>query len=463
MASNKRWMGCLAIGAALFCAPGPRAQARADLGDLPGAPMMMLAGVRDLDALAGLATASEPRVAAAARGLLRAAGPAGLAAFRDLHRDELARAVTDLSPRTGAAAEVLSALDEICAQKDCAASQLYWYTDLEQAKAAARASGRPIVSLRLLGDLREELSCANSRFFRALLYPDPAVSAALRERFVLHWQTERPAPKITIDLGDGRRIEGTITGNSAHYLLDSAGRPVDVLPGLMAPRQFLAALQASELIAREVAAQDAPTRAATLRSHHAARLQAQANAWRQATAAIGQRDRGFEAPPRPGEPPRARAPRAGQAAMLAITKSAVEVPMLRGFGEPVDRLTNDEVWGQLGDRGAAQVELSPASLALIARQQWRSGAVDQDAADLALALAALRRTVATDGLYNEFGLHRRVHEWFVGEAADALDLEALDRRVYGELFLTPRSDPWLGLAAPTIYSGLTGGGRQARI
>jgi hypothetical protein len=55
-------------------------------------------------------------------------------------------------------------LDRICQQKDCDASRLYWYTDLAQAKVAAKASNRPILSLRLLGHLDEDLSCANSRF-----------------------------------------------------------------------------------------------------------------------------------------------------------------------------------------------------------------------------------------------------------------------------------------------------------
>ena len=470
--SNTRAMGLVAMGAALFCAPGPAAEACAavDVAPMVG---LMFSGVRDLDTLAALAVASDARVARDARDLLRAAGPAGLAAFRALHREELARAVaTDLSPGTAASEAVQAALDHICAQKDCAASQLYWYTDLAAAKAAARASGRPIVSLRLLGDLREELSCANSRFFRALLYPDPAVSAALRERFVLHWQTERPAPKISIELGDGRRVETTITGNSAHYLLDSDGHPVDVLPGLMEPRQFLAALQASEMVARRLAAVSDPReRAAALRDHHIGLRAAQERAFSTELAQVGEPARSFTPPPRPGvaaprpvEPTRAvRAPRAGQAAMLAASKSGGEAMMLRMVGEPVERLSNDELWTLLGDRRAAQVELSPASLAMIGRQQWRSGDPNQDAADLALALVALRRSVAVDGLFNEFELHRRVHEWFIADGPDAHDLEALDRWVYADLFLTPGSDPWLGLAAPTIYTGLAGGGRRARI
>ena len=473
------------LGAALLL--GAPVQGSAQLERGPAAATMadlLLAGVGDLQALAEIAGAQDPSLAASATRRLRAAGPAGLAAFVTRHQAAITRGQgQDLSPKTVAeTAPILAALDEICGQRDCAPAQLYWYTDLELAKAAARASGRPIVSLRLLGDLRDELSCANSRFFRALLYPDPAVSAALQGRFVLHWQSERPAPKITIELGDGRRIETTITGNSAHYVLDSAGRPVDVLPGLMEPQQFLTALLQAEAIARTVSGQDPATRAETLRRHHAARLLVLESAWSNTLAAIGQ-------PPRPApglaanaaaQPPRPAAiaptiaptpPRAGQAAMLAISKSSAEIPMLRIMGERVERvervepLSDPALLEQLALRRAPEVVLSPASLGLIARQQWRSGAPQQDAANLAIAGSALRHSVALDGLYNEFALHHSVHLWFAEQAAASLDLEALNLKVYRELFLTPRGDAWLGLADPSVYSGLAAGGRsqEARI
>ena len=471
-----RWM---ALGAALLSTTlldAPRAQASVHLEPAPATMAgLILAGVADLPALAEIAVIEDTTLAASATRRLRAAGPAGLAAFVARHRAAIARGqAPDLSPRTAAeTAPILAALDQICGQRDCAPAQLYWYTDLEQAKAAARASGRPIVSLRLLGDLRDELSCANSRFFRALLYPDPAVSALLQGRFVLHWHSERPAPKITIELGDGRRVESTITGNSAHYVLDSAGRPVDVLPGLMAPQQFLAALQQAESLARATAGMDPASRAEALRRHHADRLAVQERAWNSTLAAAGQPPRPLPGPaPTPGAEPRpapvqARPlpPRAGQAAMLAISKSSAEVPMLRFVGEPIEPLSEAALWDLLAERRAPEVVLSPASLAQIARQQWRSGEPQLDAANHAIALAALRRSVALDGLYNEFALHRSIHRWFTERGAANLDLEALNFWVYRDLFLTPRTDPWLGLAAPDVYSGLVAGGRsqQARI
>jgi hypothetical protein len=83
------------------------------------------------------------------------------------------------------------------------------YTDLEKAQAASKQTGRPILSLRLLGRLDEELSCANSRFMRTALYANQEISGILRDRFILDWQSVRPVPKISIDFGDGRRLERT--------------------------------------------------------------------------------------------------------------------------------------------------------------------------------------------------------------------------------------------------------------
>ena len=125
----------------------------------------------------------------------------------------IVRRLTDTSLRGPSTIPILPgsdcsrALDGIAGQRDCYASQLFWYTDLEKAKAESKATGKPILSLRLMGNLTDEFSCANSRFFRTTLYANKEVSAALRDRFILHWQSVRPVPKVTIDFGDGRKLE----------------------------------------------------------------------------------------------------------------------------------------------------------------------------------------------------------------------------------------------------------------
>ena len=90
----------------------------------------------------------------------------------------------------------------------------------------------------------------------------------LRENFVLYWSSERPVPRVTIDYGDGRKLERTTTGNSAHYVLDAAGRVIDVLPGLYAPAVFRGELTRSVQLAQRVRGLGDAQRARAISDHH---------------------------------------------------------------------------------------------------------------------------------------------------------------------------------------------------
>src|SRR5690606_33042724 len=96
---------------------------------------------------------------------------------------ELRRLIADYQSRKAGDATAVERIDRMAGQVGALQSRLFWYTDLDEAITAARAANKPILSLRLLGRLDEELSCANSRFFRKMLYVDPAINQQLRERF----------------------------------------------------------------------------------------------------------------------------------------------------------------------------------------------------------------------------------------------------------------------------------------
>ncbi len=200
-------------------------------------------------------------------------------------------------------------LDAVCAQKDAHTALLYWFTELPAAIAEAQRTKRPILSLRLLGRLDEELSCANSRFFRKLLYPDARINALLREHFVLHWQSVRAVPKVTIDFGDGRKLVRTLTGNSVHLVLDSSGRPADAIPGLMSAAVFHGELMRAHGYATADRRQLAEL-------HHQALAQPVAAA-------------------------RAREPRAIEASRIAATKHMVEMPTLAAVSPAGANLEHD--------------------------------------------------------------------------------------------------------------------------
>ena len=66
-------------------------------------------------------------------------------------------------------------------------------------------------------------------------------------------------------------------------------------------------------------------------------------------------------------------------------------------------------------------------------------------------------SIALDTVRNEYLLHRQIHEWFA-EGNTLVAVEQLNKRVYGELFLMPLDDPWLGLAPADVYSALDDNG-----
>ncbi len=63
------------------------------------------------------------------------------------------------------------------------------------------------------------------------------------------------------------------------------------------------------------------------------------------------------------------------------------------------------------------------------------------------------RSVAEDTVRNEYLFHGQIHEWFVRGQVPAT-LDDLSEKVYAQLFLMPRSDPYLGLVPADTYTAL---------
>ena len=74
-------------------------------------------------------------------------------------------------------------------------------------------------------------------------------------------------------------------------------------------------------------------------------------------------------------------------------------------------------------------------------------------------VSAFEGSMALDEVRNEYLLHRRIHERLAESPTGTMALDALNEWVYAELFLTPSTDPWLGLAPNDVYSALEGDGR----
>jgi hypothetical protein len=391
---------------------------------------------------------------------LRRAGPPGLDALL-----LAAQPVLDRGPSDPHWKDVTAAIDAVAGQRDAWVSRLYWYTDWDAAVAAARAQSKPILSLRLLGRLDQDLSCANSRFFRTALYANAGVSFVMREHYVLHWESVRPAPEITINFGDGRVMRRTITGNSIHYVLDADGHVIDALPGLYGASEFLRALEGDAQDARALAHVSGEERDARLRSLHARRIAEAQRAWSRdlsrAGVSIMPIPPQVEAvPSTPAQTAVAATPTAIEALPIAYAKAIVERPLVLALlpGTPGAE-PSDTTWSKVATLHVANARLDASSRALMWRKHCGAGAAAfraPQASDTAFAglVDRFERAIASDEVRDLYLLRPRVLGWL---AEKPTTVAALNERVYSELFLTPGDDPWLGLS-PEVYSAIDGEG-----
>ena len=371
------------------------------------------------------AISTDKTVAQEAQNHLRALGPQGLQALEKRFAKEIG------AHKAGAGnpnwTRIGAALDRVGGQYDNYASGLYWYTDLEQAKAAARASGRPILSLRLLGRLDEDLSCANSRFFRTTLYPSTEINQLLKDRFVLHWESVRPAPKVTIDFGNGRKLVRTITGNSIHYVLDADGKIVDALPGLYSAQVFISELKRSADAVQEARSSSSPDYLAHWQSTQARLL----HAW---------------------------------AADLKTIQ--VSLPAKDSFTEgDLEQFMDDQKWERLALLPQHRASFDAAAREVMERKFPTAPVAAPLAVTKSMAETPMLReirnlsgNVSLDTVRNNYMLRTKILGFLISPSGRKQTLSRVNSWVYAQIFLTPGADPWLGLAPPDVFSAISSNG-----
>ena len=407
---------------------------------------------KSAEALARKAVSENAAEASPAIEELRSLGPGGLQILMAQYAAEIKHHIANPSAAPDEQWQrIATALDNVAQQKNSYIAGLYWHTDIETAKKASAESGKPILSLRLLGKLTDEFSCANSRFFRTVLYPNDAVATMLRERFVLHWQSVRPVPTVTIDFGDGRKLERTLTGNSIHYILDSQARPIDALPGLYGPQAFLRGLEKAESIFKSLDSKNDVERNALLMRYYGSQHNKLALDWTLDTQKIGGKvPEGFRIIKGMNGQPEAL-----MIAQLAMTKAMTETTILRSMTTATDSLgeiTDADAWKKIAQLHSSLAVLDDRSIALIKRQ---NPALSDE--ELARLLRKFQELIALDTVRNEYLLHSKLYTWLMRDPARG-EVEKLNEKVYASLFLTPHSDPWLGLFSTDVYTALDNGG-----
>ena len=120
--------------------------------------------------------------------------------------------------------------------------------------------------------------------------------------------------------------------------------------------------------------------------------------------------------------------------------------------EGLGKVTDEAAWKKVAQLHPTDAELDNRSISLIKGQ---NPTITED--DLTHLTRKFQELIALDTVRNEYLMHTKLYEWLVNDPVQD-DVEKLNEKVYETLFLTPGSDPWLGLFSPEVYTALDNGG-----
>jgi hypothetical protein len=153
---------------------------------------------------------------------------------------------------------------------------------------------------------------------------------------------------------------------------------------------------------------------------------------------------------------------------MTIGKSDIERPLIHAL-QPQLELDGSPLgsspWSTIGMHHAADAKMDAASKMLVSVQRpldWTQPepkALDQPGLDY--RIAEFERAMSVETVRNEYALHGTIHAWFEGIPGmndEDRSFDGLNTWVYRSVFLTPKEDPWLGLAQLDVLSGITDDG-----
>ncbi|HSL54687.1 MAG TPA: hypothetical protein VK868_09850, partial [Pyrinomonadaceae bacterium] len=136
-------------------------------------------------------------------------------------------------------------------------------------------------------------------------------------------------------------------------------------------------------------------------------------------------------------------------------KAITETTILRAMTmatEELGKVTDEAAWIKIAQLHPADAMLDNRSIVLIKRQ---NPALTDD--EFRHLLKKFQEAIALDTVRNEYLMHTKLYTWLMRDPVRD-DVEKLNEKVYESLFLTPGSDPWLGLFSPEVYTALDNGG-----
>ncbi len=76
-----------------------------------------------------------------------------------------------------------------------------------------------------------------------MTFSDSRVVKILQDDFIPAWESVAPVKIVTFDLGEGRSLKGTVSGEIAVYFCTPDGEVFDILPALQSPAATLATMK----------------------------------------------------------------------------------------------------------------------------------------------------------------------------------------------------------------------------
>jgi hypothetical protein len=148
-------------------------------------------------------------------------------------------------------------------------------------------------------------------------------------------------------------------------------------------------------------------------------------------------------------------PRADIAGTAAMTKMVVENPIVSSAlnQRTLAQITDQSTWEKLAQRYTNDAKLDARSIALIQAKQ----AATSQPRSIPSIVQSFESAMALDTVRNEYLLHSQLYQWLI-RSSEPLNVDALNDKVYAELFLTPKADPWLGLLPNDSYSAIDNDG-----
>jgi hypothetical protein len=120
--------------------------------------------------------------------------------------------------------------------------------------------------------------------------------------------------------------------------------------------------------------------------------------------------------------------------------------------DELGKITDEAAWQKIAALHPSDAMLDNRSLVLIESQNPRL-----TVNELNRLINKFQEAVALDTVRNEYLMHTKLYTWLMNDPVRD-DVEKLNEKVYESLFLTPGSDPWLGLFSADVYTALDNGG-----